>query len=49
MTFEVFGNLEGLLGSSAFVQRHLLSADADTIRRAHAVQPVTAVQSEHSS
>ncbi len=45
---EVAGTVQDLIGEGKVRHFGLSEASAETIRRAHAVQPVTAVQSEYS-
>ena len=45
---DVAGTIQQLIGAGKVKHFGLSEASADTIRRAHAVQPVTAVQSEYS-
>ena len=45
---DVAGTVKDLIASGKVVHFGLSEASADTIRRAHAVQPVAAVQSEYS-
>ena len=45
---DVAGTVRDLIAEGKVVQFGLSEASADTIRRAHAVQPVAAVQSEYS-
>lgn len=45
---DVAGTVKELIGEGKVKQFGLSEAGADTIRRAHAVQPVTALQSEYS-
>ncbi len=45
---EVAGAVQGLIAAGKVKRFGLCEAGAQTIRRAHAVQPVTAVQSEYS-
>jgi aryl-alcohol dehydrogenase-like predicted oxidoreductase len=45
---DVAGTVKQLIGEGKVKHFGLSEANADTIRRAHAIQPVTAVQSEYS-
>src|SRR6202035_5841720 len=45
---DVAGAVKDLIGAGKVRHFGLSEAAADTIRRAHAVQPVTAIQSEYS-
>jgi aryl-alcohol dehydrogenase-like predicted oxidoreductase len=45
---EVAGTVKGLIDEGKVAHFGMSEASAETIRRAHAVQPVTAVQSEYS-